>query len=326
MKLSNYKLIPLLLLLAFVSCELRDDGNRVADITLEQTSATLFVGENLQLSVVLTPADVANPTITWSSSNISVATISNTGVVSAVADGTTIVTATTQDGGHTATSTVTVGTIMSPPPIPIIGCNNNTPGWGVDGLGTIGWGSVRNTNIETGTTTIIGTGGRPTQVWSSAVSALNCNKTTFNGGDWIDWDDPRNDFNADCRSNPGFPGDLFSWCAVVRFADQLCPYPWRVPTRQDFIDLDLNLGGTGENRWSTAQFVQDNYIIRWHGFFCGWSYWTGTLYYQNRAGRYWSQSEDGADHAFDLRFYMLGLVHPQHSDTKINGLSLRCVR
>jgi len=54
-------------------------------------------------------------------------------------------------------------------------------------------------------------------------------------------------FLIDCRSNPGQKGDLFSWRAVSELKDVLCPYPWRVPTVQDFIDLDIALGGTGES-------------------------------------------------------------------------------
>jgi len=108
MKLSNY-IIPTLLLLAVAvtSCELRDDGNSVADITLDQTSAFLLIGENLVLSATIAPADITNPNVTWLSSNTAVATVSN-GVVTGISEGTTTVTVTTQDGGHTATSTITV--------------------------------------------------------------------------------------------------------------------------------------------------------------------------------------------------------------------------
>ena len=91
------------------------------------------------------------------------------------------------------------------------------------------------------------------QIWSDAVQTDYCsNKTSFRGGlnvkenneyidnEWVH-------FYVDCRSNPGQKGDLFSWLAVYELRRELCPYPWRVPTVQDFIDLDIALGGTGRN-------------------------------------------------------------------------------
>jgi uncharacterized protein (TIGR02145 family) len=100
------------------------------------------------------------------------------------------------------------------------GCNNETPKFGND-LGTITHGKE------------IKLGGK---IWSAPVTAANCQKTKFDGGPLPNRRNPST-FNADCRTNPGFEGSLFSWCAVVRFADELCPHPWRVPTQQDFQDL-----------------------------------------------------------------------------------------
>ena len=49
-----------------------------------------------------------NQNVTWSSNNTAVATVSANGVVTAVAPGTTTVTVTTEEGGHTATCTIKV--------------------------------------------------------------------------------------------------------------------------------------------------------------------------------------------------------------------------
>lgn len=61
-----------------------------------------------QLTAERTPADACNKTIIWTSSNTSIATVSSKGIVSSVAPGTAIITATTQDGNFVATSEVTV--------------------------------------------------------------------------------------------------------------------------------------------------------------------------------------------------------------------------
>jgi len=210
---------------------------------------------------------------------------------------------------HTITGTITVT-------IPMMGCNMNPPGWG-ESLGTVTFDS-RGHNVE-----ISGNG--ITQIWSGVVTATNCQKEGFAGG-------VAGNFNADCRSNPGFPGDFFSWCAVVRFADVLCPSPWRVPTRQDFIDLDIAMGGDGQNRFSsssaiaTSQFVQDNYISLWGGAFGGWGNNIGGLHNQGLDANYWTLMEEGATTGHSLVFGVLGTLGPQNWQLKFQGHSLRCVR
>ncbi len=80
----------------------------VTGISLNKTSTTLFVGDTETLSATIAPEDATNKSVTWSSSNTSVATVSNNGVVTAKAEGTTTITAKTADGNKTATCTVTV--------------------------------------------------------------------------------------------------------------------------------------------------------------------------------------------------------------------------
>lgn len=68
----------------------------------------LAVGTTKALKPEFTPKAVLNDTVTWESSNEDVATVSKTGVVTAVANGTAVITVTTKDGGHKSTCTVTV--------------------------------------------------------------------------------------------------------------------------------------------------------------------------------------------------------------------------
>lgn len=82
-------------------------------VTLDKTSASVKLDKTLTLTATVEPANAANKDVTWSSSNTSVATVSN-GVVTGVATGDAQITATTVDGNHTASCTVTVTTSLPP--------------------------------------------------------------------------------------------------------------------------------------------------------------------------------------------------------------------
>lgn len=76
-------------------------------ITLDSESISLTEAATVQLKATITPSDATKKTVTWTSSDTSVATISNSGVVTGVAEGTATITATTSNG-LTATATVQV--------------------------------------------------------------------------------------------------------------------------------------------------------------------------------------------------------------------------
>ena len=76
-------------------------------ITLDQTSLTINSGTTAQLTATITPAE-AFATITWTSSDESVATVDANGLVTAVAGGTCAITAKTSGNNKTATCSVTV--------------------------------------------------------------------------------------------------------------------------------------------------------------------------------------------------------------------------
>ncbi|MBQ9547707.1 MAG: Ig-like domain-containing protein [Bacteroidales bacterium] len=78
----------------------------VTDISLNKRDETLKVGESLTITATVLPDDADNKTVTWTSSNASVASVSSSGVVKALAAGSTVITA--QAGGKTATCNITV--------------------------------------------------------------------------------------------------------------------------------------------------------------------------------------------------------------------------
>ncbi len=78
-------------------------------VIVAQCTGSLAVTGARQLTARVEPWDVTNKTVTWKTSDASVATVNSTGLVSAVAAGTATITATTQDGSKTGTYILTVG-------------------------------------------------------------------------------------------------------------------------------------------------------------------------------------------------------------------------
>lgn len=80
----------------------------VSGVTLNTSTLTLRAGAaGERLTATIEPADADNKNVTWSSSNVAVATVDN-GVVTPVGAGTAAITVTTVDGAKTASCIVTV--------------------------------------------------------------------------------------------------------------------------------------------------------------------------------------------------------------------------
>jgi uncharacterized protein (TIGR02145 family) len=275
--------------LAFMlSCKKKDNNVAVSGIVLNETTATLSLLDTLTLTPTVSPVNATDPSVTWLSSDTTVAKVSN-GVVTPIANGTATITVSTTDGNKTDACAVTV-----------------------DLLGKV---TFKSNTVWT----VPAANGVLKQEWSDVVMASGCKKDSYNGGN------STTGFLADCRQNPNY-GDLFSWEAVNQFGNQLCPDGWRVPTMQDFIDLDKAMGGTGEYR-QDLEFVNSKYISSevWGGVYGGRCLTNGSLGNQGSNAFYWSQTEEGLG-ARGLNFGTGGDIGPQGSMTKSNGFTLRCVR
>ncbi|AMM43677.1 major tail protein [Pectobacterium phage vB_PcaM_CBB] len=80
----------------------------VTGVTVAPTTATLDIGGTQQLTPTVAPADATNKAVSYSSSATGIATVSSTGLITAVAAGSATITVTTADGSFTATCAVTV--------------------------------------------------------------------------------------------------------------------------------------------------------------------------------------------------------------------------
>jgi len=84
------------------------DPDVVSSVTLNQSSLTINVDDQVNLIATIYPSTALNKTVTWSTLDDNIASVSSTGLVTAVAVGNTTITVTTTDGSFTATCLVRV--------------------------------------------------------------------------------------------------------------------------------------------------------------------------------------------------------------------------
>lgn len=77
-----------------VSVTVVDAAIPVSSITLNQTTASMLVGETLQLTATVLPATATDKTVTWTSSDSGAAKVDQNGLVTALEQGTATITAT----------------------------------------------------------------------------------------------------------------------------------------------------------------------------------------------------------------------------------------
>ncbi|MDE5581590.1 MAG: leucine-rich repeat protein [Treponemataceae bacterium] len=141
--------------IVLAGCKALSEPERIAveSVTLNETTLMIAHGATGKLAATVKPDDADDKTVTWSSSDASVATVDNDGTVTAVKVGTATITATTWDGGKTATCKVTV----NPMPVDSITLNPTT---------------LTLTRGETGKLTATVTPDNKTVTWSSSDASV----------------------------------------------------------------------------------------------------------------------------------------------------------
>ena len=135
----------------------------VTGVTLNKSSTTLTVGSSERLTATVSPNTAANKNVIWASQNTAVATVDAAGTVTAVNAGTAVITVTTEDGGKTASCSVTV----SP-----------NEGGGSTGGGSTGGGSTSGGSTSGGSTGSSPTGGGSSTSSNTTVNADGSVTTT----------------------------------------------------------------------------------------------------------------------------------------------------
>jgi len=175
----------------------------VTGIQLNASSRSMNSGNEFQLVATISPANADDQSVTWISSDPSIATVDENGLVTAIAVGTATITVTTNDGGHTATCAITVTAATFPATgVTIDGGNQTivegetyTPGYTATPANTTDtptWSSsnpaVASVNEATGEITAIASGEatitvtlRPTGVTNSITITVVADETPATG-------------------------------------------------------------------------------------------------------------------------------------------------
>ena len=90
--MNRLKLFLIVLPLLF-ACTQEEKEVLVESISLNPSSVELEIGKTLQLTATVSPSTATAKDLTWSSSMSSVASVNSSGLVTAISDGTTTITA-----------------------------------------------------------------------------------------------------------------------------------------------------------------------------------------------------------------------------------------
>ncbi|MBI9104278.1 MAG: Ig-like domain-containing protein [Spirochaetales bacterium] len=93
------------------SCEVTVDDTIVTSVLLNKDSETLYIAEQDQLTATVLPDTATDQTVTWTTTNALIASVTTAGLVTAVAEGNATIIVTTNDGSYTDTYDVTVNSI-----------------------------------------------------------------------------------------------------------------------------------------------------------------------------------------------------------------------
>ena len=277
--------------------------DQVPSITLSADSTIIMVGKTFQLTATVTPPH-AIQTVTWTSSDPSVATVSESGLVKGVGTGTAVITATTAEGGLTATCNVEVVDPYNGHEYVDLGLPSGllwaTCNVGADAPEDYGdyfawgetepepkdyydWSTYKWCNGSYDTQTKYGT--------DSYFGTVD-NKTVL---------DPEDD-----AAHVNWGGD------------------WRMPTKAELEELLNNCTWkwttqNGANGCKVTSNINGNSIFLPAA---GYGYY-GDVLGLGDDGRYWSSTHDGSSHAYDLRFNLVS--HSVFDISRFSGYSVRAV-
>ncbi|UII26908.1 Ig-like domain-containing protein [Fulvivirga maritima] len=80
----------------------------VTGVSLSLPAASMEVGNSVQATATVSPANATDPSVSFTSSDESIATVSTSGLISGVEEGSAIITVTTTDGSYTDQAAITV--------------------------------------------------------------------------------------------------------------------------------------------------------------------------------------------------------------------------
>ncbi len=248
----------------FSSCkgdEPVDQAIAVQSISLNKSTMALAIGSTETLQATINPDNASNKTVTWASSNNTIATVDTEGKVTALADGTVTITA--QAGDKTATCAVTISDNVVA--VSSVSIDKTTlkltisesetllttilPANATDQTVTWSCNNANATVDATGKVTALANG---TAVITAAVGSITatCSITILDGVriNGLIWaksniSDAHYQWNRNSGWQPSLPtGD--TWAK----GNDPCPTGWRLPTLNEIISL---FNTPVSNEWTT---------------------------------------------------------------------------
>jgi uncharacterized protein YjdB len=246
----------------------------VISVSLSKTTLFLQIGETSTLSLILLPANASNRSVTWSSSNTTVATVSSSGLVTAKSNGLALITVTTEDGGKTASCQVVVNDITPTIPAPEA----------VDMGLSVKWASF---NIGASKPEEYG----DYYAWGETEAKSEYGWSTYKFG--TSASGPLTKYNT--NSSYGTV-DNMAKLELGPYGDDVASKKlggeWRMPTREEWSELNSRCTWV----WATRNGVNGYQVTATNGnsiFLPAAGYRDSTnLIYEGRIGDYWSSSLD----------------------------------
>ena len=318
-----------------------DDATYIEYLLLDKTSLTMYPETSYTLVADIDPVEVTYPTLTWSSSDNTVATVDQTGKITTVSDGTATITALAV-GGVSATCTVKV---KSAPAVDVINyvVDGVDYGPGINIGGTV-WAPV-NCGYEPATADYNGYpygklyqwGRKYGQGYSTYYDATEPEIVEGPVMPSVGKSEEYADVFFTASESP------YDWCkapndalwnsgteeASVKTETDPCPTGWRVPTYGELDELSDNY-----SQWTTNADGQNGYYFVGEYtyiedipqvFFpaAGYRYYNGDAGPRGSLGYYWS-SKPYDTYAYYL--YFSGGNVTMISYDRAYGYSVRCVQ
>lgn len=91
---ENKKLISVIILVTLIATIFSACGNPIEEIKFKEKATEIRLENTYQVEYTITPSDIENPEIKWTSSNEKVAKVSESGLITALSEGKATITAT----------------------------------------------------------------------------------------------------------------------------------------------------------------------------------------------------------------------------------------
>jgi uncharacterized protein (TIGR02145 family) len=146
------------------------------------------------------------------------------------------------------------------------------------------------------------------QIWSDAIQCPECDKETLEDS----YTEPQCRSYADLESGKTFY--YYNWPHVNQNATNMCPSPWRVPTKDDFEALVAQLGGNTEAAAGKLR----------HAWGYGGYAYSSSVDLVSSDAYIWTTTKGGVYDAYSLGYYWV--CPGVNYNTRRYGFQVRCVK